>query len=441
MRKMPHNLEAEQSVIGGMLVGKSAIESASEKLQGDSFYQNEHQVLFNAIMDLYHHKTNVDIPTLTTYLVDKDLLYKAGGVEYFASLVDRVFTLANIEYYINIVYDNALSRRLIEVSEKIASSGYTNEYDASDYLELAEKEILAVSRSKNTGDILSASQVIQEYTSILEERANSEGFSGTPTGYKYIDQLTNGFQPGNLVILAARPGAGKTAFALNVAKNAAHLSKKPVVFFSLEMDATELMGRVIAATGRIEGEKLATGKLENEDWLRLSAATTKISADPLFFDQSAPLKVSDIASKCRKIEREHNGLGMIVIDYLQLLSPPASSAGKSPNEIVSEFSRSLKMLARELKVPVLVLSQLSRKVEERANKRPMLSDLRDSGAIEQDADIVIFLYREDYYDENSEKAGLVDVIFAKHRNGSTGDIHLNFEKEYSKFNTVETNFS
>ena len=437
MRKLPQNIEAEQNVIGSMLWSRYAIEEAVAKLNASSFYAKEHETLFNAIVDLYENRKDADIPSVTAYLVDKGMLSQAGGVEYMTMLTEKVFTTTNVHYYIDIVYDRALARRLIEITEKIASQGYEDELNASDYLDQAEREILEVSRSRQASDFQESGQIIETITERLRVLANSsEGLTGTPSGYKYIDKLTNGFQPGDLIILAARPAAGKTAFALNVARNAALEGKKPVAIFSLEMPSAQLMNRIISAQGNIPGEKLRDGSFEQEDWLKYSEATSVLKGAPFHIDDSASLKVSDIASKCRKLERE-KGLSLIIIDYLQLLSGSGNSRENRVVE-VSEISRDLKKLARELNVPIIALSQLSRKVEERTDKRPMMSDLRESGAIEQDADIVVFLYRDDYYtQENSEVPGQVEVIFGKHRNGATGTIMLNFEKEINRFYTIE----
>lgn len=438
MRKLPYNTEAEQAVLGAMLLSKMAIEEAMGTLTPNAFYLPEHQIIYKAIVALYDNHNEVDITTVTTHLVELEQLNNVGGVEYLTSLADSVFTASNIKYYIDIVYDKALSRRLIEVSEKLASTGYENQMSAVDYLQEAEKLILDVTRNRNTSDFHTAPAVIEYIQENLQKlAAHSDGITGTPTGFKDIDNLTNGLQPGDLIILAARPAVGKTAFALNLAKNAAHLSKKAVAVFSLEMGADQLMNRMISATGRIEGQKLRTGQFETEDWLKFSKATSELKKDPIFIDDSAGIKVAELASKCRKLDREHDGLALIVIDYLQLISGSDNSRESRQVE-VSEISRALKGLARELKVPVIALSQLSRGVEARTDKRPMMSDLRESGAIEQDADIVCFLYRDDYYTkEESEHPGAVELIFGKHRNGATGTIELAFEKDINKFSSVE----
>lgn len=438
MREIPKNIEAEQNVIGGMILSKYAIEEATGKLNAGSFYIKEHQIIFNAIVHLFENRQMVDIRTVTTYLVEQNQLEMSGGVDYLAQIADKVMTTANINYYIDIVADRALARRVIEVSEQIASEGYENEGEIADYLSRAESTILDVIRSRQTTDFQSSEQVIDVITKKLDHLANNPtGITGIQSGYKYIDRVTNGWQPGDLIILAARPGAGKTAFALNMASNAANLSKKPVGIFSLEMPSEQLMSRIIAAEGRIEGQKLRTGQFEQEDLLKYATATERLKSSPIFIDDTAGIKVSEIASKCRKLERENNGLGLIIIDYLQLITGSGNYKDNKVQE-VSEISRSLKLLARELKVPIIALSQLSREVEKRADKRPMLSDLRDSGSIEQDADIVCFLYRDDYYTkEDSEFPGLVEFIIAKHRNGGLDTITLNFEKEINKFNHID----
>lgn len=437
MRVLPNNIEAERSIIGTMIISAKASNHALSLLSVNDFFAPEHKIIFETIETMMGNYQNVDIKSLTANLVSNHEIENVGGVEYLTALSTAVVTSANIDYYIDIVLENSLARRLINVSEKIASQGYDKDEDIADLLENAERSILEIARDRRTSDFKQSHEVIKEvHDNLIELSKNKGEMSGVATGFKYLDKITNGFQPGDLIILAARPSVGKTAFALNLAQQAANISKEPVALFSLEMGAEQLMGRMISAVGRIEGEKLRGGNLSDEDWLKFSRATQTLSENKIFIDDSPVLKVMDIASKCRSLQNEH-GLSMIVIDYLQLIAG-AKNSRESRQVEVSEISRSLKSLARELKVPVIALSQLSRGVEQRTDKRPLMSDLRESGAIEQDADIVAFIHREDYFDrDNDEVAGQAELIIAKHRNGATGTVNLSFEKEYNKFLSVE----
>ncbi|MDF9866547.1 replicative DNA helicase [Bacilli bacterium PM5-3] len=437
MRTLPHNTEAEQAVLGIMILSKNATDEALSALSISDFYVREHQIIFAGIKYLVDNLTPVDITTLTAHLVEKNQLDDIGGVEYLTSISQSVISSANVDYYINIILEKSLLRNLIDTSEKIASKGYEGLESTNDLIQDAEKDILKITRNRRTSDFKDSKEILKEvHENLVELSKNKEGLTGIPTGFTKIDQLTNGLQKGDLIILAARPSVGKTAFALNLAQNAAHISNKPVAIFSLEMGADQLIKRMISATGRIEGSKLRNGQLSDEDWLKYSKASSTLSKDPIYIDDTPAIKVMEIASKCRKLEREQ-GLGLIVIDYLQLITGSDNSRESRQVE-VSEISRALKGLARELNVPVVALSQLSRSVEQRTDKRPMMSDLRESGAIEQDADIVAFLYRDDYYNkEDSEHPNQVDVIFGKHRNGATDTITLTFEKDVNKFLNIE----
>lgn len=440
MRSLPHNIEAEQSVLGAMILSRNAVDIALQNLSSDYFYTKEHQLIFAAIENLVSNQMSVDITTLTAYLVEKNELDEVGGVEYLTNISQAVYSNANIDYYIKIINEKAMVRRLIDVSEKLASKGYEDSISALDLAQEAERKILEVTAYKKVTDFKKSSDVLRDvHENLIEISKQKDGLSGVATGFKGIDRLTNGLQKGDLIILAARPSVGKTAFALNLAQNAAHISNVPVAIFSLEMGADQLVKRMLSAAGRIDGAKLRDGRLSDEDWLRYSKASATLSKDEIYIDDTPNLKVIEIASKCRKLQREH-GLGLVVIDYLQLISGPDNSRESRQLE-VSEISRSLKGLARELKVPVVALSQLSRAVEQRHDKRPIMSDLRESGAIEQDADIVAFLHRDDYYNaEDSEHPGEVEVIFGKHRNGATGVVILTFEKDYNKFLNLENRY-
>lgn len=440
MRSLPHNIEAEQSVLGAMILSRNSVDIALQNLSSDYFYTKEHQLIFAAIENLVSNQMSVDITTLTAYLVEKNELDEVGGVEYLTNISQAVYSSANIDYYIKIINEKAMVRRLIDVSEKLASKGYEDSISALDLAQEAERKILEVTAYKKVTDFKKSSDVLRDvHENLIEISKQKDGLSGVATGFKGIDRLTNGLQKGDLIILAARPSVGKTAFALNLAQNAAHISNVPVAIFSLEMGADQLVKRMLSAAGRIDGAKLRDGRLSDEDWLRYSKASATLSKDEIYIDDTPNLKVIEIASKCRKLQREH-GLGLVVIDYLQLISGPDNSRESRQLE-VSEISRSLKGLARELKVPVVALSQLSRAVEQRHDKRPIMSDLRESGAIEQDADIVAFLHRDDYYNvEDSEHPGEVEVIFGKHRNGATGVVILTFEKDYNKFLNLENRY-
>lgn len=436
MRTLPHNIEAEQAVLGSMILSKNALDEVMGSLDYNDFYSNQHIVIYKAIILLVEESKPIDLTTLTSRLVDLNQLDQCGGVDYLSAVSQSVYSSANINYYIDIVSEKSLLRKLIDITEKIASSGYESEESVSDLIQSAEKSFLEVTRNRRTKNFKSSEEVLKEvHDNLLILAQQGDGITGIPTGFRDLDKITNGFQKGDLIILAARPSVGKTAFALNLASNAAHLSKKPVAIFSLEMGADQLIKRMISSRGRIEGNKLRTGKFDDEDWLKYSKAVDILSNDPIYIDDTPGIRMTEVASKCRKLEREQ-GLGMIVIDYLQLIVGSEKSRESRQLE-VSEISRSLKALARELEVPVIALSQLSRGVEQRQDKRPMMSDLRESGAIEQDADIVSFLYRDDYYNkEDSEFPGVVELILGKHRNGATGDIKLSFEKDINHFTNI-----
>lgn len=434
MRTLPHNVEAEQYVLGSMIISTNAAKEAIGILSADDFFLDDHQVIFNAIEALIMEQIPVDVTTLTSRLVDQNQIDQVGGVEYLTKISSAIVSSSNIKYYIDIIMDKSLLRRLIHTTEMIASKGYENLEDIDNLIQDAEKNILNVTRNRRVSDFKSSQEVLSAvHDNLVALSKNAGKITGIPSGFRDIDNITNGFQNGDLIILAARPSVGKTAFALNIAANAAHQTQKPIAVFSLEMPAEQLVKRMLSATGRIDGTKLRNGQLDEEDWLKYSKATSILSNDPIYIDDTPGIKVNEIASKCRKLEREH-GLGMVIVDYLQLIVGNTSSR-ESRQQEVSDISRALKGLARELNVPLIALSQLSRSVEQRSDKRPMMSDLRESGAIEQDADIVAFLYRDDYYnhEEDNELAGIIEVIIGKHRNGATGDVKLSFEKDINKF--------
>ncbi|UOQ83778.1 replicative DNA helicase [Gracilibacillus salinarum] len=431
-RTPPHNIEAEQAVIGAIFLDPDAISSASEVLMPEDFYRASHQLIFRAMMQLADKGEPIDIVTATTLLANNQQLDDVGGVSYLSDLANAVPTAANIGYYCRIVEEKSLLRRLIRTATDIVTDTYSKEDSVDEVLNESEKRILEVSNRKNASSFKNIKDVlIDVYDNIDQLHKNKGEVTGIASGFRDLDRITSGFQRNDLVIVAARPSVGKTAFALNIAQNVAIKTQENVAIFSLEMGADQLVSRMICAEGNIDAQRLRTGALEEEDWGRLSMAMGSLSNAGIFIDDTPGIRVSEIRSKCRRLKQEH-GLGMILIDYLQLIQGSANSKENRQQE-VSEISRSLKGLARELNVPLIALSQLSRGVESRQDKRPMMSDLRESGSIEQDADIVGFLYRDDYYDQESEKQNIIEIIIAKQRNGPVGTVELAFVKEYNKF--------
>ena len=433
-REYPHDIEAERSLLGSMLISSDACQNILSLATKDDFYLDSHRILFEAMQSIDSQNNPVDVTTVTSYLIDKKLLDKIGGVEYLLQLSESVPTTAHSEYYLKILNEKSLLRRLIQESTEIIEHAYGDIGNINDFIGEAEKNFLNVTRDRNAGEFQDVKSVIQKVTDRLVMLQKADGkISGVKTGYYDLDRLTSGFQKGDLIILAARPSVGKTAFALNVAYNVAYKSDEAVAVFSLEMPAEQLIQRIICLAGSLNAESLRSGSILKENNERYYAAADKVSKCNLYIDDTPGIRVGEIAAKCRRLKREQ-GLKMIIIDYLQLISGPANSR-ESRQQEVSDISRQLKMIARELEVPVIALSQLSRSVEKRDNKRPVLSDLRESGAIEQDADIVSFIHREDYQDpkKEAETQGATDIIVAKHRNGALADIRLVFLKQYSKF--------
>ena len=433
-REYPHDIEAERSLLGSMLISKDSCVEIMSLATVDDFYLDSHRILFEAMLSVSHQNNPVDVTTLTSYLIDKKLLDKIGGVEYLLQLSESVPTTAHSQYYLKILNEKSLLRKLIKQSTQIIENAYGDVDNINDFIGEAEKSFLNVTRDRNAGEFKTVKTVIQNVTDRLVMLQKADGrISGVKTGYYDLDKLTSGFQKGDLIILAARPSVGKTAFALNIAYNVSYKSEDAVAVFSLEMPAEQLIQRIICAAGSLNAESLRSGSILKENNARYYAAAEKVGKCNLYIDDTPGIRVGEIAAKCRRLKREH-GLKMIVIDYLQLISGSANSR-ESRQQEVSDISRQLKMIARELEVPVLALSQLSRSVEKRDNKRPVLSDLRESGAIEQDADIVSFIHREDYQDpkKEAETQGATDIIIAKHRNGALADIRLVFLKQYSRF--------
>lgn len=438
-RLPPQNIEAEQAVLGAIFLEPSSLTIASEVLIPEDFYRAAHQKIFDVMLNLNDKGQAVDLITVTEELAAAKLLEDTGGVSYLSELAASVPTAANIEYYARIVEEKSLLRRLIRTATSIAQDGYAREDEVDSLLGEAEKSILEVSQRKNAGAFHNIKDVLVRTYDNIEQLTNRDGdITGIATGFAELDRMTAGFQRNDLIIVAARPSVGKTAFALNIAQNVATKTGENVAIFSLEMGAEQLVMRMLCAEGNINAQNLRTGSLTDEDWGKLTMAMGSLSNSGIFIDDTPGVRISDIRSKCRRLKQDQ-GLGMILIDYLQLIQGNGRS-GENRQQEVSEISRSLKALARELQVPVIALSQLSRGVEQRQDKRPMMSDIRESGSIEQDADIVAFLYRDDYYDKESENKNIIEIIIAKQRNGPVGTVQLAFVKEYNKFVNLETRY-
>lgn len=436
-RLPPQQIEAEQAVLGAMLISEDAVGEALEILEPDDFYRAAHQSIYRAMREVYEAGQPVDVITVASSLRTRDdALESVGGAEYLADLAGAMPTALHVVQYAQIVREKALLRRIIAAASQIAEAGYSQESPATDVLADAEKVILELSQYQKTRDFTHISDVLETTFERIEQLYASDGnITGVPTGYSELDRMTSGFQKSDLIIVAARPSVGKTAFALNVAQNVAVRSGLPVAIFSLEMSKDQLVQRMLCAEAYIDGHKLRNGTLEDEDWPKLSMGVSTLSNSPIYIDDSPGITVPEMRSKLRRLKLEH-GLGFVVIDYLQLIHGRRSS-GENRQQEISEISRSLKQLARELEVPIVALAQLSRSVEQRQDKRPMLSDIRESGSIEQDADIVAFLYRDDYYDPETDKQNIIEIIIAKQRNGPTGKIELVFLKNYNKFVNLE----
>jgi replicative DNA helicase len=433
-RMPPYNQEAEQAVLGAVLIEPSVLVNVTERLRPEDFYRQAHQRLLQVMIRLTEQGEPVDLVTLTAALQDQKLLEEVGGVPYLTELAGAVPTAANVDYYAQIVEEKAILRRLIRTATEIATSGYSGGDKVSHVIDQAEKKILDISQRRIRKGFVPIKDVLMETFERIESLHYNQGkLTGVPSGYTDLDRMTSGFQPSDLIILAARPSMGKTAFSLNLAQNVAVRANLPVAIFNLEMSAPQLVQRMLAAEGNIDAQVFRTGHLGEEDWEKLTMAISTLSESPIFIDDTPGITVFDIRAKLRRLQAEH-GLGLVLIDYLQLIE---GSGRDSRQQEISEISRSLKLLARELHVPVIALSQLSRAVEQRQDKRPMLSDLRESGSIEQDADIVSFLYRDDYYNEESEKKNIIEVILAKHRNGPVGKVELLFLKNYNKFLSLD----
>lgn len=433
LRLPPQHIEAEQSVIGAMLVSADAVADAAEALDADDFYRSSHQLIFSAMQTLFEQGQPVDVVTATHALqAHEGALDRVGGVEYLASLAASMPSAHHVAQYIEIVREKALMRRLIQVATTIAADGYSSQRTAAEVLADAERRILELSQHRRVRDFTHISDVLDGAFERIEQLFENAGrLTGVPTGYSDLDHMTSGFQKSDLIIVAARPSVGKTAFALNIAQNVGVREGLPVAIFSLEMSKDQLVTRMLSAETYIDGHKLRTGALDQDDWPKLTMGVSTLGNAPIYIDDTPGITVPEMRSKLRRL-RAQTGLGLVVVDYLQLISGRRSS-GENRQQEISEISRMLKQVAREMEVPVVALAQLSRSVEQRQDKRPMLSDIRESGSIEQDADIVAFLYRDDYYDPDSDKKNVVEVHIAKQRNGPTGTVELAFLKNYNKF--------
>ena len=435
MRSLPQSLEAEQSVIGSMIIDKSAISKALEKLNEEDFYRDGHKAIFKTIRDMYSQDMAVDLVTLLEYLKSTDLLEKSGGVTYVSEVASSVITTANLDAYIKIVEDKSTLRKLIRSSTSIIEESYNKQDKVENVLEFAQKKIFDLAEKNGSNEYEALSNVLERGFLEIERLFNNKGsITGVGSGIRDLDAKTSGFQKGDMVLIAARPSMGKTTFALNIAENAALVEGKSVVIFSLEMSKEQLAYKLLCSEASVDMLKLRTGNLDDDDWERIARATGPLSKAKVYIDDTAGLSVMEMRTKCRKIKIEH-GIDLIMIDYLQLMS--GSSGSESRQQEVSEISRSIKALAKEMECPVIALSQLSRAPEQRADHRPMLSDLRESGSIEQDADVVMFLYRDEYYNKETEEKNIGECIIAKQRNGPVGTVKMAWIGSHSKFTNLE----
>jgi replicative DNA helicase len=434
---LPHSDEAERSVIGSMIMDRDAILTASEILIEEDFYQRQHGVLFQTMTELYNEGKPVDLVTLQNRLRERELPPELSSLEFIRELISSVPTSANAKHYANIVKEKALLRRLIKVSEGIANDCYLSREPVDTILEETEKQIFDLVQNRTTGDFVSIGQIVLESFESIEAAAKAKGsVTGVSTGFYDLDYKTAGLQPSDLILVAARPSMGKTAFVLNVAEHVAVRDKKTTAIFSLEMSKDQLVKRMLAMNSRVDSQSIRSGELRDDDWVKLVESVKEIGTSGLIIDDTPGISISELRSKCRKFKLEHD-LGLVIIDYLQLMS--GSRRSESRQQEVSDISRSLKALAREIQVPIVALSQLSRAVEQRPDKRPMLSDLRESGAIEQDADVVMFIYRDDYYNKDTEEPGVAEIIIGKQRNGPTGTVKLGWQAQFTKFVNLERN--
>lgn len=435
-RKIPQAVEAEKAVLGAAFLSKTALQKVCDELSAESFYSEANAKIFETLQELNDESLPIDITIVTNRLSDKKILTQVGNVEYLSEVIDAVPSASNVEYYINIVKEKMLGRKVIETANEIANEAYASEDSIYEVLDSAEMKMLRIGNMRKVTEFQRIQDVAYREQANLEKLAEQGSeITGLATGFIELDKLTAGLQPNQFIIIAARPAMGKTAFALNLATYAAMNNEKSVAVFNLEMSVEQLANRILQSLGQINGSKMRTGRLEHNDWKRLNEAISRLSDTNLFLDDTPGITIGEIRSKCRRLANTDKGLGLVVIDYLQLITGPAKTAGNRQQE-VSEISRSLKTMALELGVPVIALAQLSRAVEAREDKRPIMSDLRESGSIEQDADIVSFLYRDDYYNKESRRddnASITELIIGKNRSGPTTTIELLFRKDTSTF--------
>ena len=430
LRSLPYNLEAEQSVIGSMLIDKTAILRVVEVLKGDDFYRDSHKVIFNAIFDLYQKDTPIDMITLLEHLRSAEKLEASGGITYISEISNSVPSTANLSSYIKIVDDKSTLRKLIRASTEIMENCYNKQDNVEEVMDIAQQKVFNIAEKKNSGDFEPMNTVLERGFLEIERIFNNKGeTTGISSGFPELDEKTAGFQKGDMILIAARPSMGKTTFALNLAEYAALREGKSIALFSLEMSKEQLAYKLLCSEANVDMTKLRNGNLEDKDWENIAKASGPLAAAKIYIDDTAGTSVMEMRSKCRKLKMEH-GIDMIVIDYLQLMS---GSNTESRQQEVSEISRSIKALAKEMQCPVIALSQLSRAPEQRTDHCPMLSDLRESGSIEQDADLVMFLYRDEYYDEETEDKNVAELIISKQRNGPVGTIKLAWIGQFSKF--------
>ncbi len=435
----PHDLVAEQSVLGAVFIAPDTIISLAYELVPDDFYKPANKIVFKTMLSLLEKGEPIDATTMVSALTNQGDISKIGGMNYVVELVNSTPTSKNVEHYAKLVKEKATLRKVISGLSESLSSAYQGDVSISDIIAKTEKSMLDISNQNAGTGFRNVADILDTHMQIVETRSQTDGFvTGMSTGFVGLDKITTGLHEGNLIILAARPAMGKTALALNVAKYVATIERKPAVIFSLEMGAEELIERMLASEGMVPAYHLKTGNLSTDEWKRLVQAQNNLYDAPIFVDDTAGIRISEIRSNARKLDQEMGGLGVIIIDYLQLIT---GAKGENRQQIVSEISRELKILAKDLKVPVIALSQLSRAVEQRQDKRPMLADLRESGSIEQDADIVAFLYRDAYYQkeqaDSQEANNVTELILEKNRHGSLGTVKLYFHKEYTKFSSVE----
>lgn len=434
-RALPHNKEAEQSVLGSALSSSSAVGTVCEILKINDFYFEQNRTVFSVILELFNENTPIDVVTVSDRLNQHDKLDSIGGVQYLSSLILSVPTTGNVEYYAKIIKDKAVLRNLIFSSSSILNMAYDEEDMTDRILDIAEQKILDVSSGKISNDIVHISEIMTTaYDDMVKNSLTKRTVTGISTGFNMLNNMTGGFHGGELVIIAGRPGMGKSSFAVNIAEYAAIKENIPVAIFNLEMSKSMIVNRIICSQAMVDSQNVRKGEFQPEDWQQICSVIDKLSAAPIYIDDSSSITVSEIKAKCRRLKQTKN-LGLVVIDYLQLMQSNRRSDNRQQE--ISDISRSLKVLAKELDVPVIALSQLSRTSESRSDKRPMLSDLRESGAIEQDADVVIFLYRDDYYNKESEEKNIAEINIAKQRSGSTGTFKLGWQGRYTKFVNID----